>query len=99
MPGQAELVDLQFVKGSVGEFSEVLAGVDSKKLAQRSLGDRGDFYRAFLGNEKIVRLQELFHWEGVACGEWEIKSGVVEAAKARRHKKKDARGELARQTI
>jgi len=69
----------------VGEFAEVVAGMDAEKLAGRGGGDGGDFHGDALGDKDVMGLRELFHGEGMAGREGEEKVRVVEAAEARRH--------------
>ena len=99
LPGESEFVDLGAIKGAVGEFEEVVAGVDAKELAIRSRCDRADLHGGMFCYEQVVRLWEFFHRERMSRRKRKKEFRMVKAAQARRHGGKDARRELARQTI
>jgi hypothetical protein len=85
LPGETEFVDLGAVEGAVGEFANILAGVDAEELAGRGGCDGSDFDWSVLGDKKVVGLREFFHGERMPRREGEEEVRVVEAAEARRH--------------
>ena len=99
LPGESEFVDLGVIESAVGQFEEVIAGVDAKKLAVRSRCDRADLHGGIFRDEQIVGLGEFFHGEWMAFRKREKELRMVKATQARRHEGKDARRGLARQTI
>ena len=91
LPGKAEFVDLGGVEGAVGEFAEVIAGVDAEELAGGGGSNGDDFDGSGLGNQEIVGLREFFHGEGMAGWEGEEKLRMIEAAEAWRHEMDDTK--------
>lgn len=99
LPRKSKFGDLGAIEIAVGQFAEIFAGVHAEELAFRSRCDRADLHGRVFRDEQVVGLGEFFHGEWMSGREGEEKLRMIEAAKARRHEGKDARRELARQTI
>ena len=98
LPWQSEFVDLGGIECSVGEFSEIFAGMDAQQLPVGCRGDGADFHRRPAGQEQIVRLREFFHGERMTRRERQEIVRVVKATKPW-HGSHNAIAGLARQTI
>ena len=73
--------------------------MDAKELAIRSRCDRADLHRGTFRDKQVLGLREFFHRERMSRRKRKKEFRMVKAAQARRHGAKDARRELARQTI
>ena len=87
------------MKGAAGQFEEVVAGVDAEELAVRSRCDRADLHGGVFRDKQVVGLRKFFHGERMSDRKRKKELRMIKAAQARRHGGKDARRELARQTI
>jgi len=99
LPGESKLVDLRVVERAVGQFEEIVAGVDAEELAVRSRCDRADLDGRIFRDEQVVGLRKFFHGEWMSGRKRKKEIRMIKAAQARRHGGEDARRGLARQTI